>query len=261
MLKRCLESIPRGLANVVVVDDASNAQRGLTSEDVCRGFSGVTYVKNLERRGACFSRNLGAAGALGHWLCFLDDDDRLDSSYIDAMSELIAAQPHVSAWIPDVIGAKARRLMPVPDVDLQVTNRVGGASGFFIKKTFFYESGGFDENFPSMQDWDLWLRLISRKALYYSGVSGVFYERNSNQKITHNLGAKYHGLRRLYFKHLNFWKPSVCRQHLVRLWVLRQLLEPSGPRFFKCLRRSLCWPKAFAYYLKWRRFLRNVEVL
>jgi hypothetical protein len=81
----------------------------------------------------------------------------------------------------------------------------GGCSGLLIRASLFSGIGGFDERLPAMQDWDLWIRLIERQALYYSGIEGVVYDSDSTQKITHNLKAKYLGLRRLYFKHFDVW--------------------------------------------------------
>jgi len=171
------------------------------------------------------------------------------------MKPLLESNPEVQAWIPDVKAARQRKLSPVPLSDAQTRNRVGGCSGFLIRKALFEAVGGFDERFSSMQDWDLWIRLIELNALYYSGVAGVIYDSNSEQKITHNLSAKYRGLRRLYFKHFNLWESTARRQHLIRLWALRQLLNSPAPRWFSCFRRVLVWPTAVGYYLKWKKFL------
>lgn len=255
LLERCLSSIPTGIAHAIVVDDNSNAQMRVRNEVVCRKFKEITYLSNSERRGAGYSRNLGATNALGEWLCFIDDDDQFHWAYFSRISALLSAKLEILASLPDVVGGKARMCKEVSLHELQGTNCAGGVSGLFIHKSLFRKVGGFDERFPSMQDWDLWLRLIERNALYYSGVAGVIYDSHSEQKITHNLSAKYRGLRRLYFKHFNLWESTARRQHLIRLWALRQLLDSPAPRWFSCFRRVLVWPTAVGYYLKWKKFL------
>jgi GT2 family glycosyltransferase len=169
------------------------------------------------------------------------------------MVQLLCSDPKVQAWIPDVQNAWQRHLSPVERSDALACNRVGGCSGFLIRKSLFEAVGGFDEDFPSMQDWDLWLRLIERNALYYSGVTGVIYDPNSEQKITHNLLAKYRGLRRLYFKHLNLWTPSAREQHLLRLWALRRLLAGQIGAFGNWLASGYKL-QALYYTHRWRRF-------
>ena len=203
--------------------------------------------------GAAACRNKGAEEAQSEWLLFLDDDDQFREGYLDSMTQLLSSHPQVQAWIPDVQGARQHKLSAVPLSDALTRNRVGGCSGFLTRKALFEAVGGFDEDFPAMQDWDLWLRLIERNALYYSGVAGVIYDPNSEQKITHNLLVKYRGLRRLYFKHLNLWTPSAREQHLLRLWVLRRLLAGQIGVFGNWLASGFKL-HALYYTHRWRRF-------
>jgi GT2 family glycosyltransferase len=203
--------------------------------------------------GAAFCRNQGVRQAQTEWLLFLDDDDQLCEGFFDSMIQLLGSDPKVQAWIPDAQKARQRHLSPVELSDALVRNRVGGCSGFLIRKALFEAAGGFDEGFPSMQDWDLWLRLIERNALYYSGVVGVIYDPNSEQKITHNLLIKYRGLRRLYFKHLNLWSLSAREQHLLRLWALRRLLAGEIGAFGNWLASGFKL-QALYYTHRWRRF-------
>ena len=238
---------------IVVVDDASDDSCRESTVLLCRGKKDVELLVNGERLGAAASRNAGAEYAKSEWLCFLDDDDQLFPEFLGAVSQLVEKHPGVNAWVPNVQGERSRRCGAVLAADLQARNRVGGCSGFMIKKSVFEAIGGFDPDFPSMQDWDLWIRLQRRGALHYSGVSGVVYDSASQGKITHDLAAKYQGLRRLYLKHRSYWTAQARRAHLRRLSVLR------------CLRSGQCglwsnWFKsglrleALYYTYHWRRF-------
>jgi len=257
LLARALASVDEGL-DVVVVDDASDLQTRARNQKIAEDTSAI-YIYNEVRRGAAKSRNLAAAEVSGDWLCFLDDDDQLVEGFFTAVKQQIGTHPEVGGWVPDVVGGVPRRRHPVGLDDVRLRNQVGGCSGLLIRKKLFDDLGGFDEAFESMQDWDLWIRLIERHALYYSGVTSVIYDSASEEKITHDLKAKYRGLRRLYLKHHQVWSVADRKQHLVRLWALRQLLDPYGPRWFACFRRVLVWPVALGYYLKWRKFLTETE--
>ena len=237
-----------------MVDDCSSASVRGEVTHVCGLDARVQLLNNAERQGASFCRNLGAEQAQTEWLLFLDDDDQLCDNYLQAMDALLHGHSDVSAWMPDVQHSTRRRMLPVSLSDAQARNRVGGCSGLIIRKTEFDTVGGFDAQFPSMQDWDLWLRLIERKALYYSGVVGVVYDTKSDQKITHNLKSKYLGLRRLYLKYTKLWSLSARKDHLVRLWVLRRLL--SGRRGLLenwCASRYQL--RALYYTYRWRGFI------
>lgn len=220
---------------------------------VCRSDDRVQLLENRKRLGAAACRNQGVRQAQTEWLLFLDDDDQLCEGYFDTMTQLLSSHPQVQAWIPDVQNARQRKLSSVPLSDALARNRVGGCSGFLISKKLFEGIGGFDEDFSSMQDWDLWLRLIERNALYYSAVAGVIYDSNSEQKITHNLSAKYRGLRRLYFKHQSVWESPTRKQHLVRLWVLRRLLAGRIGVFGNWLASGFKL-QAWYYTYRWRCF-------
>lgn len=252
-LERALASGGVGIESVFVVDDYSSVSALEQVRRVCRSDNRVQLLENSRRMGAAICRNQGVRGAQTEWLLFLDDDDQLCEGFFDSMVQLLGSDPKVQAWIPDVRNAWQRHLSPVERSDALARNRVGGCSGFLIRKSLFEAVGGFDEDFPSMQDWDLWLRLIERNALYYSGVTGVIYDPNSEQKITHNLLAKYRGLRRLYFKHLNLWTPSAREQNLLRLWVLRRLLAGQIGVFGNWLASGFKL-HALYYTHRWRRF-------
>ena len=253
VLGRACASVNASLECIFVVDDCSSASVQGEVLRVCQRDTRVQLLNHGVRKGASFCRNLGAEQSQTDWLLFLDDDDQLCNGYLDSMKPLLESNPEVQAWIPDVQGGRTRNLSLVPLSDALTRNRVGGCSGLLIRKALFESIGGFDENFPSMQDWELWLRLIEHHALHYSGIIGVVYDSSSNQKITHNLRSKYQGLRKLYFKHANLWPPSARQQHVLRLWVLRRLL--SGRRgLLENWLASRFQLRALYYTYRWRCF-------
>lgn len=250
-LKRCLNYTP-DLLQVIVVDDSSDLAPWQAVQALCDSKPNLLLVRQSVAKGAAAARNLGALHATTEWLCFLDDDDFLLPDYFLKMESLINTHSEVNAWLPDIRNCKRHRLGRVSLEELQITNRSGGCSGFMIRKDTFHRYKGFDPLFPSVQDWDLWIRIASRGELYYSGVLGVNYNTDSENKITYDLTNKYRGLRRLFYKHRGLWEPKSRRFHLIRSWSLRQLLRSDASGLNSCLKRAFKWPLALAYYLKWK---------
>lgn len=256
LLRRCLALLPEG-HEVVVVDDGSSPGELDRVKKVCEPQDRVLLITNVLPRGASAARNRGAAYAQGQWLCFLDDDDRLTPEYLELIQGYIKQHPEVQALVPNVQGGRVRSSGLVPSSDVLARNRVGGCSGFMIKKSLFEAIGGFDESFRSMQDWDLWICLQQRGALHYSGVEGVVYDSASQGKITHDLGAKYQGLRRLYLKHRSFWADKARRAHLRRLSVLRRLRSGQCGLWSNWVNSGFRL-EAFYYTYRWRRFTQDI---
>lgn len=253
-LGRALASIDGDVLEIIVVDDASSAAFHEV-EAVCHRDARVRLIPNEKQLGAARCRNLGGNVATGDWLLFLDDDDYFIPSAIEQLLGMIKEQSEVDAWVQDVVSSHRRRRSAVAIDDVLIRNCVGGCSGFFVKRALFQSMGGFDPEFRSMQDWDLWLRLVKKGALHYSGLALIVYDRGSNLKITHDLVAKYRGLRRLYLKYEAVWTCKERKFHLIRCWALRQLLDGTGPCLRPFVLRFFVSPMALVYYLRWRKYI------
>lgn len=257
LLKRALASLPVKY-QAVVVDDASARQAREENRQICRSRAHTNYLCQEFQKGAAEARNRGVAQADCDWICFLDDDDQLTPGYLAKMEALSCRFPEVDAWVPDVKSGKRRPRSEVSLKKLLRRNQVGGCSGLCIRTVCFESVGGFDVNFPSMQDWDLWLRLSRSNKLYYSGISGVVYDRASSGKITHDLQRKYRGLRRLYFKHTGLWPKSDRKHHLLRCRVLRRLLNEQTGLWLNFKRAGFS-PAALYYTCRWRPFAARLQ--
>lgn len=253
LIARALESIPSSI-RVIVVDDGSTLVSWQQVKAICDLRPNLLLLRQSVSKGAAAARNLGAEYAQTEWLCFLDDDDILFTDFFVKTESLLKSHPNVNAWLPDIKNCSSHSVRAVALRELQITNRAGGCSGLLIRKSYFEAVEKFDESFVSVQDWDLWLRISRDQSLYFSGILGVLYNTESDNKITYNLKAKYSGLRRLYFKHASIWEPRARRFHLIRCWALRQLLRQNISGFFSCLKRIFGWPVACIYYLKWYKY-------
>jgi glycosyltransferase involved in cell wall biosynthesis len=113
------------------------------------------------------ARNLGASVASGEWLAFLDDDDLWSP---DKLHRLVAAADHARAAfayssafvVSEALAPIAVQPAPQPeslaDALLERDVMPGGCSNVVVRRAFFVETGGFDEEMSFSADWDLWVR-------------------------------------------------------------------------------------------------------
>lgn len=106
------------------------------------------------------ARNNGAEQAKGEWLIFLDADDELDHHYIEAMykAEGDIRRP---ATLGVVDGVEDTESVMIPRKNLLVTNFI--VIGAMHRREDFLAAGGFN-NYPCLEDWDLWLRMVANGA-------------------------------------------------------------------------------------------------
>lgn len=135
------------------------------AEDVGIALRYEVMERNL---GAAAARNRGADLSEGEYLTFLDDDDSWRPERIAVLARELdandaasfaysAVEVHdresgaVTYILPKEAHGIAKRLL--------AHNEIGTTSCALIRKRIFDQVGGFDEQLPSRQDVDLWIRL------------------------------------------------------------------------------------------------------
>jgi glycosyltransferase involved in cell wall biosynthesis len=92
LLKETLRSILDSTfkdVDIILVDDASDAD-GLTELLEYTGrFKNITYVRQPENRGPGAARNRGLTVANGEWIFFMDSDDVIDGDILPELSEFL----------------------------------------------------------------------------------------------------------------------------------------------------------------------------
>ncbi len=153
---------------VLVVDDASGDG---TAAALAAFGSRIRVLRSPSRLGVAAARNLGISAAQGQWLAFLDSDDlwrpeklARQMAYLEAHPEVVLCQTE-ETW--------ERRGLKVNQP--RSHGKIGGwiffpslerclvsPSAVILHRTLFQKHGGFDENLPAAEDYDLWLRLSWR---------------------------------------------------------------------------------------------------
>lgn len=126
-------------------------------------------VRNEQCRGGNYSRNLGIVLASTEWISFLDDDDTFLPEKFDVIFRAIQTQtfsvdvvyhPAYMNYVNESLNYISRPCGSIDIKKILVNNAIGGTSMVVVRKQALLEVGQFDEQLLSMQDYDLWIRLI-----------------------------------------------------------------------------------------------------
>jgi GT2 family glycosyltransferase len=144
-LERCLRALPSD-ASIVVTDDSRD---GAVREMLAARFPKVRWVAG-PRRGPAANRNNGARAATKEWIVFLDDDCIPQPGWLTAFARREDAE---------VI--EGRTVCPDPS-DNPFTEQVENLTGdnfwscnLAIRRSVFFELGGFDEDFTEAAGEDM----------------------------------------------------------------------------------------------------------
>lgn len=150
---------------IVVVDDASSDE----TAEVCRGLSGINYVRAERNQGVAGARNIGLVASHGEYLSFLDDDDTRLPGSLDTQIEALDREPQAGLIYGQAIwgdpdGSPGNRSYPseCPQGDvfwkLLARNFIPCGSVVF-RRSCLSSVGLLDDSIPGSDDWDLWVRI------------------------------------------------------------------------------------------------------
>lgn len=153
---------------IIVVDDGSTDD----SHKVAAAYGDRITLITQENAGVSSARNRGAAAATGELLAFCDADDIMLPSYVSAAVDAWKragsgrACVYLNGYFLRADGISPLRVLmsaPPPRAPSQRMAILQGnfASSYMVIPAALYdEVGGSDEELRTVEDWDLWMRLI-----------------------------------------------------------------------------------------------------
>jgi len=157
---------------LIIVDDASTDN----TEEIVELFRDerIIYVKNPRNLGGAAARNVGIRIAKGEFIAFQDSDDLWHPDKLEIQMKVFENEEEDVAVVYTAFIRKVgdkEFIVPPPSVKktegyiykelLTHINFVGTPTAV-VRKTALEDVGYFDERFPRLQDWDLFLRLAKK---------------------------------------------------------------------------------------------------
>lgn len=222
---------------VVVVDDGSTDDTLAIVGDLSRADRRVRLIQLERSGGAAKARNIGVAETKADWICFLDSDDAWSLDKHAAQREAISSRPDAVASFTGLRYAYSEHSFDVPApsevsaLALRGGNVVGSTSSAMIRRATFDAVGGFDQDLPSCQDWDLWMKLRAQGSFAMVSTPLVTFTQDSSGRISKNREAVFAGHRIVFSRALegvdDYWQRARIRSaHQQRLAQI--MLEDTG---------------------------------
>lgn len=239
ILRRAIDSILaqtyKDIELIVVNDYPENRELALSVQYLVKSYkdentTSIRYIEHEKNSGACAARNTGIKASLGEYIAFLDDDDEWLPEKLETLLPLMKDSVGIAYSAYSIFSAEGERAFCPPKYNgewhrhLLGSNYIGSTSFPVLRKKYLIDAGLFDVKMPSMQDWDMWLRMtkISKAAFSDKVLTKYYVESESittntaKKKCGHDLifdkyRAEYSDYRKQYSEHLtlagyDFWK-------------------------------------------------------
>ena len=156
---------------IILINDGSSDTEAL-ERALAPFMPRIVYIKQ-ENRGVSAARNKGIAAARGQFVAFLDGDDTWLPHYLEIQVARIQTDPSIDVLYPNAVlfggGAVAgEEFMTACPSNGEVTferlllQECNVSNCSIARRDMIVSAGLFDESLHSVEDFDLWLRVIKR---------------------------------------------------------------------------------------------------
>lgn len=218
LLKRSIDSILEQTvqpAHIIVIDDASkfNTEAYLSQQYT---LDRLTVIHHEENQGAAAARNTGLKNTETRYVAFLDSDDYWHPQKLEAQLSVVKSDPDVELvycdqWIVDEEGSKRPSGKTLISQDIWNALMTGwtppNPSTLFFDTDVLRKLGGFDGQFSSCSDHDLWMRVALQEVnVEYIPDELSYFTRDADNRTSFNFEARINGVHEFLAK----W-----REHIV----------------------------------------------
>lgn len=200
---------------IIVIDDGSNSEHLLLDSDfdVFSDSINIIYKKNGTSKGGNYSRNLGIKISSGSIVMFLDDDDFWCENKIKTQVDIFEADKNQEIglvytgkqFVNSSNLSKVIRKSQESNNEKSIWdgNYPGSTSSVALRKNVLDKSGMFDEELKSLQDYDLWIRVINESKACWDGEYNLLYtlHDDSGKQISTDVGKHIESINHLKNKY------------------------------------------------------------
>ena len=223
---------------LVIDDNGLGSEPQVATEAVVAALAAadprVSYRAHPRNRGACAARNTGIGAARGRFVAFLDDDDAWRPEKLARQVRCFESADPATTLVYgglEVVEADGRRRAVPADGTahrgraLLLRNGIGTTSLVLCRREALHAVGGFDEELPAMQDYDLYVRLADRGPFACVPEPLVDKHRHAGATIGKDLQAIARANERFYLKHRGRFVDDPVVHHQRLRWFGEQLVR------------------------------------
>lgn len=217
-----------------MVDDASDDDTPQVLKNLQKEHP-IKIVRNNTAAGAAACRNIAINLAEGEYIAGLDDDDYWRPKRVELLMEELEEGYSAACSYDRMVMDGKEFVWKKPAVitldDLLYYNQVGNQ--VLTKKEYLLEVGGYDEELPSAQDYDLWIRLAKEFGPVRTAphVLQVINMDDDRERITSS-DSQVDGYRRCFEKHAAQMSPAHKKYQEYRL----RMVEGEPVSWFRLFR-------------------------
>ena len=180
---------------LIVVDDGSKDDSLEVLEGLSREYENLLYISQ-PNKGAGPARNRGLKEARGQYIAFLDADDSWHPECLDKLHANLESSPDAvltyCGWQNKGLAEKMCKPFVPPDYEQpdKIETLLRGCRwpihAALTRRSAIDISGGFDEQWTSCMDYDLWLHIASFNKIVRVPEVLAYYHHHSGEQITKN---------------------------------------------------------------------------
>lgn len=211
---------------LIVVDDGSTDN----TADVLQRYEGSIRLIRQSNRGVSAARNAGIAASRGPLIAFLDSDDlwrprklSLQTAFFHAHPNAVVCQTE-ERWMRNGRQLNPRKYHQKAAgyfFERSLERCLVSPSAAMLRRTVLEEIGGFDENLPACEDYDLWLRIGIRYPIHLINAVLVDKRGGHADQLSAAPGLDRYRIRAL-LKLIRSGKLNSTQHHAAKMVLLRK---------------------------------------
>ncbi len=167
---------------IILVNDGSTDEYSINKlKELKKKYKDIVLFIDQKNKGAAVARNTGVKKSQGKYICCLDSDDKLHPDYISQCIKLLKTNNKkkigfVTTWA-QLFGETKEiwRTGNITKNELLIQNEIHISSLFY--KKIWKEVDGYSENLRGYEDWDFWIKIISKGYSWLTIKKPLFYYR------------------------------------------------------------------------------------